>query len=54
MTAQNLAHWRDLHGGQVTMDDLYTACRLQSNRKLAALARKVEPQVRLGGHRPAR
>lgn len=39
-TARNLARWRDPEKGQVTMADLYAACRLQSNRKLATLARK--------------
>ena len=42
-TARNLARWRDPEEGQVTMADLYAACRLQSNRKLAALARKIAP-----------
>ena len=40
-TANNLARWRDPEGGHVTMSDLYAACRLQSNRKLATLAHKV-------------
>ena len=40
-TANNLARWRDPEGGHVTMSDLYAACRLQSNRKLATLAQKV-------------
>jgi SpoVK/Ycf46/Vps4 family AAA+-type ATPase len=42
-TARNLARWRDPDGGSVTAADLYTACRLQSNRKLATLARKITP-----------
>ena len=42
-TARNLARWRDPEDGHVTMDDLYAACRLQSNRKLATLARKITP-----------
>lgn len=42
-TARNLARWRDPDAGKVTLDDLYVACRLQSNRKLAALARKITP-----------
>jgi ATP-dependent 26S proteasome regulatory subunit len=46
-TAQNLACWRDPRSGQLTMADLYAACRLQSNRKLATLARKVEPHYDL-------
>jgi SpoVK/Ycf46/Vps4 family AAA+-type ATPase len=42
-TACNLARWRDPDTGQVTMDDLYAASRLQSNRKLSELARKIAP-----------
>ncbi len=42
-TARNLARWRDPEHGQMTMADLYGACRLQSNRKLAALAHKITP-----------
>jgi SpoVK/Ycf46/Vps4 family AAA+-type ATPase len=42
-TARNLARWRDPVHGQVTMDDLYAASRLQSNRKLGELARKITP-----------
>ena len=42
-TAHNLARWRDPENGQVTMADLYAASRLQSNRKLAALALKITP-----------
>lgn len=43
VTAQNLARWRDPTGAQITMADLYAASRLQSNRKLAELARKITP-----------
>jgi SpoVK/Ycf46/Vps4 family AAA+-type ATPase len=42
-TAQNLARWRDPEKSGVTIEDLYTASRLQSNRKLAALAQKITP-----------
>ncbi len=42
-TARNLARWRDPEDGHVTAADLYAACRLQSNRKLADLARKITP-----------
>lgn len=42
-TAGNLARWRDPDRGQVTMADLYAASRLQSNRKLGELARKITP-----------
>jgi len=45
-TAQNLARWRDPNAGDVTMQDLYEASRLQSNQKLAALARKITPRYR--------
>jgi SpoVK/Ycf46/Vps4 family AAA+-type ATPase len=43
VTARNLARWRDPENGQVTMDELYAACRLQSNRSLEALAQKITP-----------
>ncbi len=46
VTACNMARWRDPENGRVTMDDLYTACRLQSNRKLATLAQKITPHYR--------
>ncbi len=46
-TARNLAHWRNPENGHVTMTDLYSACRLQSNRKLATLAQKITPHYRL-------
>jgi SpoVK/Ycf46/Vps4 family AAA+-type ATPase len=42
-SARNLARWRDPEYGRLTMADLYAACRLQSNRKLATLARKITP-----------
>jgi MoxR-like ATPase len=42
-TARNLARWRDPEACQVSMADLFAACRLQSNRKLAALAQKITP-----------
>jgi len=45
-TARNLARWRDPENGHVTMDDLYSACRLQSNRKLATLAQKITPHYK--------
>ena len=46
-TARNLACWRDPENGHVTMTDLYSACRLQSNRELATLAQKITPHYRL-------
>ena len=42
-TARNLARWRDPAALQLTNADLYAACRLQSNRKLASLAQKITP-----------
>ncbi|MCB9101747.1 MAG: ATP-binding protein [Anaerolineales bacterium] len=42
-TARNLARWRDPERGQISVADLYQACRLQSNRKLATLAQKITP-----------
>ena len=42
-TARNLACWRDPEAGQPTTTDYYEACRLQSNRKLSSLARKIKP-----------
>jgi AAA+ superfamily predicted ATPase len=46
-TARNLARWRDPENGHVTLTDFYSACRLQSNRKLATLAQKITPHYRL-------
>lgn len=46
VTARNLARWREPDKSHVTMDDLFTACRLQSNRKLATLAQKITPHYR--------
>jgi SpoVK/Ycf46/Vps4 family AAA+-type ATPase len=42
--AQNLAYWHSPEDGQITMADLYTACRAQSNPKLGTLTRKIEPK----------
>ncbi len=42
-TARNLVRWRDPDNGCLTMSDLYAACRLHSNRKLATLAQKITP-----------
>jgi SpoVK/Ycf46/Vps4 family AAA+-type ATPase len=42
-TARNLARRRDPRGSTVTMPDLFEACRLQSNRKLASLATQIPP-----------
>ncbi|MCB0061850.1 MAG: ATP-binding protein [Caldilineaceae bacterium] len=43
VTARNIARWRDPDDGQLTLDDLYAAGRLQSNQKLGELARKITP-----------
>jgi len=42
-TARNLARRRDPQNVSVNMTDLLEACRLQSNRKLAALATRIKP-----------
>lgn len=47
-TAHNLARWRDPEQAQVSMTDLYTACRLHSNRKLGELAHKITPHYTWG------
>lgn len=43
-TAHSIARWRDPGLDAVTTDDLVAACRLQSNQKLASLARKIVPR----------
>ena len=43
--AQNLALWRSPEA-EITVGDLYAACRDQSRMKLGELARKVEPKHR--------
>jgi hypothetical protein len=43
VTARNLARWRGAANGIIRSADLHTACRLQSNRKLTMLARKITP-----------
>ncbi|BAZ70730.1 MAG: AAA family ATPase [Pelatocladus maniniholoensis HA4357-MV3] len=45
-TARNLACWRYPTQGQVTINNLYAACRLQSNRQLSAMARKITPRYK--------
>ena len=44
--AENLARWRSTDDAAVTMADLFAACRAQTDPKLGALARKVEPKFR--------
>ncbi|MGH2396895.1 MAG: ATP-binding protein [bacterium] len=43
-TAEHLAKWRAPEDPHVTIRDLYEACRLHSNQKLSALARKIVPR----------
>ncbi len=43
-TAQHHARWKEPEGTQVGLADLIDACRLQSNRKLSKLGRKVTPR----------
>ncbi len=45
-SARNLARWRDPERCAVAQDDLQQACRLQSNRKLTALAQRINPRHR--------
>jgi SpoVK/Ycf46/Vps4 family AAA+-type ATPase len=45
-TAENLARWRDPDAPALTTQDLYQACRLHSNQKLASLASKIRPKYR--------
>jgi SpoVK/Ycf46/Vps4 family AAA+-type ATPase len=42
--ARSLALWRDPANGSLTSDDLYIACRSQSNHKLSRLAIKISPK----------
>ncbi|NOS87742.1 MAG: ATP-binding protein [Methylococcaceae bacterium] len=46
VTAKNLAVWEDAKTGKITAKHLYEACRLHSNQKLSALARKISPKYR--------
>ena len=45
-TARNIALWRDPEKRELTMEDLYRACRLQSNRSLEKLAQKITPRYK--------
>ena len=42
-TARNLAQWRDPKNGHISKADFRAACRLQSNRRLSSLAKKITP-----------
>jgi ATPase family associated with various cellular activities (AAA) len=43
-TAENLARFRDGKSAAITLADLYEACRLHSNQRLAVLAQKTTPK----------
>jgi SpoVK/Ycf46/Vps4 family AAA+-type ATPase len=45
-TAENLARLRGAENSRITTHDLYEACRLHSNQKLASLARKITPKYK--------
>ncbi|MDZ8228325.1 AAA family ATPase [Nostoc sp. ChiVER01] len=45
-TARNLACWQDPTPGQITINNLIAACRLQSNRQLSEMARKITPRYK--------
>ncbi|MGF2039756.1 MAG: AAA family ATPase [Nostoc sp. CmiVER01] len=45
-TARNLACWQDPTQGQITINNLIAACRLQSNRQLSEMARKITPRYK--------
>jgi SpoVK/Ycf46/Vps4 family AAA+-type ATPase len=42
--AEHLARWRSPIEPQITMADLYAACRVQASTRLGTLARKLEPR----------
>ncbi len=44
--ATNLARWRNPRHVELDSNDLFAACRLQSNRKLSTLAQKIAPRYR--------
>jgi AAA+ superfamily predicted ATPase len=41
--AGNIARWRDPENGEITGEDLYTACRRLSRETLITLARQIQP-----------
>lgn len=43
-TSRSLAQWRDPESGTIQREDLYAACREQSNDKLSQLATKIAPR----------
>lgn len=46
VAAQHQARWRAPDQPQLTVDDLYEACRIQSNLTLSKLAQKIEPKYK--------
>lgn len=45
-TVENLTRQRNPESAEILQHDLYEACRLHSNQKLATLARKISPQYK--------
>jgi len=45
-SARQFARWRDPSSSQISMGDLYEACRLHSSRKLTSLGRRIKPSHR--------
>jgi len=43
ITARHAAYWRSPKNENISQQDLYCACRAQSNPKLSELTRKIEP-----------
>ncbi len=41
--AKNIALMEKRNNGQITMDDIYQGCQVQSNQKLSSLAQKITP-----------
>lgn len=42
-TAKNISIWKNPSNNNVTVNDLYEACRIHSNQKLTQLAQKISP-----------
>jgi AAA+ superfamily predicted ATPase len=45
-TARNLALWRDPEKGEISREDLYTACRQMSGRTLGVLTHRIQSEYR--------
>jgi AAA+ superfamily predicted ATPase len=43
-SARQFARWRDPSSPQISMSDLYEACRVHSGRKLSSLGRRIKPR----------